>query len=64
MQSVAEVVLKYKGAIHGKTTKDDVANPEVLSVTMELWRALKVCVLFPALHKKKFHTVTCSPALH
>jgi hypothetical protein len=51
MQSVAEVVLKYKGAIHGKTIKDDVANPEVLSVTMELWRSLKVCHLNCTTHK-------------
>jgi hypothetical protein len=44
MQRVAEIVLKYKGAIHGKTVKDDVANEDVISITTELWRALKVCL--------------------
>lgn len=41
-QSLADTVLRFKGALGLKASKEDAFHPELIKATMDVWRQMKV----------------------
>jgi len=42
MQNTADTMLRFKGALSLKTSKEEAFHPELIKATMDVWRQMKV----------------------